>query len=156
VIIVYHGSNVLFDHPDLGAARDRRDFGQGFYTTTLRDQADAWAKSMTDRFGGQPHVYTFGLVTSGLAIQQFNEISIDWLDMVRANRVLGGVRHEFDVVVGPVANDNTMRTVSLYVAGVYDPQEAMRRLRYFKANDQVSLHTPRAMSQLTLKDREDV
>lgn len=35
-----------------------------------------------------------------------------------------------------------------------DAEEAMRRLRYFKVNDQVSFHTPRAIQQLTLKDCE--
>lgn len=34
--------------------------------------------------------------------------------MIRNNRLNGSVQHDYDVVIGPVANDNTMRTVALY------------------------------------------
>jgi hypothetical protein len=43
-LTLYHGSNYLFDVIDLSKSRDRRDFGKGFYTTTLREQAASWAK----------------------------------------------------------------------------------------------------------------
>jgi hypothetical protein len=157
LITVYHGSNALFDRPDLGLGRNRRDFGSGFYTTTLRSQAEDWARSVTERFGGEAYLYVFEFdLADDLSVQAFSGISLEWLDMVKANRMRGGVQHDFDVVIGPVANDNTVRTVSLYVAGVYDAEEAMRRLRYFKANDQVSIHTKRAMARLELKGREHV
>jgi len=154
---LYHGSNRLFEQPALNEARDRRDFGMGFYTTTLKSQAEDWAKSMATRQGGDPYLYTFEFSPSDdLTVKEFPEISVEWLELVKANRVLGGVQHIFDVVIGPVANDNTMRTIANYVAGIYDAEEAMRRLRYFDVNDQVSLHTPRAMTCLQLKDREYV
>jgi hypothetical protein len=154
---LYHGSNTLFDHPDLRAGRDRRDFGLGFYTTTLRSQAEDWARSVAERFGGRPRLYIFEFApTADLVVKEFPEIDVEWLDMVKANRLLGGLRHDFDVVIGPVADDNTMRTISLYVAGLYDAEEAMRRLRHFKTNDQVSLHTRRALDRLALKGREHV
>ena len=152
---LYHGSNVAFDQPDLAKARDHRDFGLGFYTTTLRSQAEDWARNITARLGGEPYLYIFDLdQLDALAVKQFAEICVEWLEMVRANRMLGGVRHEFDVVIGPVANDNTVRTVTNFVEGIYDADEAMRRLRYFRANDQVSLHTVQAMALLELKGRE--
>jgi len=157
LLTLYHGSNRLFDRPDLAEARQRRDFGVGFYTTTLRSQALDWAKSVTSRWGGQPYLYVFAFdPPTGLAIKEFPEINLEWLDLVKANRMSGGVQHSFDVVIGPVANDNTMRTIAGYVAGIYEADEAMRRLRHFRANDQVSLHTPRALSGLTLKGRERV
>ncbi|MDR1807637.1 MAG: DUF3990 domain-containing protein [Propionibacteriaceae bacterium] len=46
---LYHGSNAWFDRPLLSAGRNRRDFGIGFYTTTLRAQAEDWAISVTER-----------------------------------------------------------------------------------------------------------
>lgn len=33
-IIVYHGTSFLFDAIDLTWSKNKRDFGQGFYTTT--------------------------------------------------------------------------------------------------------------------------
>jgi len=66
------------------------------------------------------------------------------------------IQHTFDVVIGPVANDYTMQTIQRYIDGVYEAEEAMRRLRYARVNDQVSLHTLRAMSLLTSKGYERV
>ena len=156
-MILFHGSNQLFDSPDLLAGRDRRDFGRGFYTTTLRSQAEDWARNVTERFGGEPYLYTFEFDRAPyLRVKEFTEICVEWLDLVKTNRMQGGVQHDFDVVIGPVANDNTMRTISLYVAGVYDAAEAMRRLRHFTANNQVSLHTEQALALLRLKGRDRV
>jgi len=146
---------MLFDYPSLEKARNRRDFGLGFYTTTLKSQAEDWAKNMTVRFGGEPYLYTYELELSGqLAVKEFPEISVEWLELVKDNRMLGGIHHSFDVVIGPVANDNTMRTIAAYVSGLYEAEEAMRRLRYFKMNNQVSIHTQRAMELLRLKRSE--
>jgi hypothetical protein len=153
---LYHGSNRRFDTPDLGEARSRRDFGVGFYTTTLRTQAAAWAQVVSERFGGEPHLYAFDFDPAGLRTLAFPRISLEWLELVKANRRAGGTQHDYDVVTGPVANDDTMRTIALYVSGVYDAAEAMRRLRYFRPNDQVSLHTPAAMGRLELRGRERV
>jgi len=74
---------------------------------------------MHERYGGDaPYLYTFEFDESGLSIVDYPEISIEWLEMVKANRLLGGMQHNHDVVMGPVASDNTLRTVSLYVARV--------------------------------------
>jgi hypothetical protein len=158
MLTLYHGSNAEFTVPGLEYARDRRDFGVGFYTTALKEQAVAWAFSMYERYGGAgAFLYTFELTeTDTLTVLEYPEISIEWLDMVKDNRLSGGTQHSFDVVIGPVANDNTIRTVSLYVEGVYDTEDAMRRLRYFKANNQVSLHTQKALDRLVLKAREQL
>ena len=43
-LILYHGSNHDFDAVDLSKSKDKRDFGKGFYTTTLREQAEDWRK----------------------------------------------------------------------------------------------------------------
>ena len=51
-LILYHGSNHQFDEVDLSKSKDFRDFGRGFYTTTLREQAEDWAQALFDRFKG--------------------------------------------------------------------------------------------------------
>ncbi|MDR0720404.1 MAG: DUF3990 domain-containing protein [Treponema sp.] len=43
---VFHGTNADFDRVSLDFAKDRRDFGRGFYTTTIREQAADWAESI--------------------------------------------------------------------------------------------------------------
>jgi hypothetical protein len=43
---IFHGSNVDFDRVSLDFAKDKRDFGRGFYTTTIREQAEEWARDL--------------------------------------------------------------------------------------------------------------
>lgn len=66
------------------------------------------------------------------------------------------IQHTYDVVVGPVADDNTMETVQLYLSGILKAEEAVERLRYNKVKNQVSFHTPLALEHLTLESRKEV
>lgn len=43
----------------------------------------------------------------------------------KQNRIKGGIQHGFDVVIGPVADDDTMETVQLYIGGVLTADEAV-------------------------------
>lgn len=63
---------------------------------------------------------------------------------------MGGVQHDYDVVMGPVADDNTMLTVNRYMRGVYTAEEAVKRLAYYKVNDQLCLNTEKALKYIRL------
>ena len=77
-------------------------------------------------------------------------------EIIKENRTKGGIQHAYDVVVGPVADDNTMETVQLYLSGILKAEEAVERLRYNKVNNQVSFHTQLALEHLTLESRKEV
>ncbi|GHV80867.1 hypothetical protein AGMMS49944_26580 [Spirochaetia bacterium] len=151
---LYHGSNQLFDTVDLSKSKDRRDFGRGFYMTTIREQAVRWAQTIFDRYGGSGrYLYVFKfLISDSLRYKIFEDMDLEWLEMVQLNRIKGGTQHNYDIIKGPVANDRTTRTISLYIEGVYTAEVALQQLKLFKANDQVSIHTPRALSGLSLKE----
>ena len=151
-IMLYHGSNCNFFAVDLSKTKDKRDFGKGFYLTTLQNQAKDWAEILFARFGGEGvFVYAFEFeMKNGLKMRQFDSVSEDWLIFIRNNRVKGGIQHDFDVVRGAVANDKTNRTLALFVAGIYTPKEAMEKLRFTKLNDQFSIHTEKALTCLKL------
>ncbi|MFW2488772.1 DUF3990 domain-containing protein [Clostridium chromiireducens] len=51
-LMLFHGTNELFDAIDLGKSKNKRDFGKGFYTTTLESQSKSWAENMFIRYGG--------------------------------------------------------------------------------------------------------
>jgi hypothetical protein len=157
-VILYHGSNQEFNKVDLTKSKDRRDFGRGFYTTTIREQALQWGYNIFNRFGGENiFLYEFEfLPSSDLQFKQFSEISDEWFDFILKNRTLGGIQHNYDYVQGPVANDKTVLTISGFIDGLYSKEEAMRRLRYSKTNDQVSFHTERAVLLLKLKERRKI
>jgi hypothetical protein len=153
---LYHGSNQTFSAVDLSKSKNRRDFGKGFYMTTIKGQAHEWAIKLFDRFGGDGIiVYEFELSNiDDLIVKKFDGLSKEWLEFVMDNRTKGGLQHGFDVVQGSVANDDTTETIAYYVIGIYSIEEALNRLRYMKPNDQVSIHTEKALKNLTLVGKE--
>ena len=154
-MILYHGSNQSFSDVDLSKSKDKRDFGKGFYTTTIREQALQWGYNMFNRFDGEGiFLYEFDFSpSSDLKSKQFLEISDEWFDFILLNRTSSVMQHDFDFVQGPVANDKTVLTITGFIDGLFTREEAMRRLRYSKTTDQVSLHTENAVSLLKLQNK---
>ena len=156
--MLYHGSNIAFERIDLGKSHNRRDFGRGFYCTVLEKQAEEWARRLYLRSSkGGRYVYRYLFrQTDDLKIKHFAALDQEWLEFIKENRTKGGIQHSYDVVVGPVADDNTMETVQLYLSGILKAEEAVERLRYNKVNNQVSFHTPLAIEHLILESRREV
>ena len=154
-MILYHGSNREFNTIDLSKSKDKRDFGRGFYTTTIKEQAQQWGFNMFSRLGGDGiFLYEFEFLPSDdLAVKQFPKISNEWFDFILLNRTLGGLQHNFDIIQGPVANDKTFVTITGFIDGIYSREEAMLRLQHSKVNDQVSMHTEKAVSRLNLVNK---
>ena len=152
ILNLYHGSNYNFDVIDLSKSKDKRDFGRGFYTTTLREQAEDWAEVLFERYRGDGiFIYEMELeLAKELSVKSYDGLSEEWLLMVQKNRSLGGIQHKFDIVQGPVANDKTTRTIALYIAGIINANEAIERLRFNQVNNQVSIHTLAALSHIKL------
>ena len=152
---LYHGSNYNFNNIDLSKSKDRRDFGKGFYTTTIKEQAQQWGYNMFNRFGGDGiFLYEFEFTpSSDLLSKKFPEISDEWFDFILSNRTNASLQHNFDFIQGPVANDKIFLTITGFIDGIFSKEEAMRRLRYNKSNDQVSLHTEKAVSLLVLQNK---
>ena len=152
---LYHGSNCDFTKVDLSKSKDRRDFGKGFYLTTLPNQAKDWAETLFDRYGGDGvFVYEFEFeINDNLTLKKFDGLTEEWLNFIKENRIKGGLQHDFDAVQGVVANDKTNRTLALFVEGIYTVKQAMKKLRGNKLNDQISIHTEKALSFLTLTNK---
>ncbi|MCL2007162.1 MAG: DUF3990 domain-containing protein [Treponema sp.] len=114
-----------------------------------------WGFNMFNRFGGDGiFLYEFYFVPSkDLISKQFTNISDEWFDFILLNRSTGGIQHNFDFIQGPVANDKIVLTITGFLDGIYTRSEAMQRLMYSKANDQVSLHTKKAVSLLKLREK---
>ncbi len=109
------------------------------------------------QFSGGEYVYQFVFhQTEDLKVKHFNALDENWLEFIKENRIKGGIQHKYDVVIGPVADDNTMETVQLYMSGILKADEAVKRLRYNKVNNQVSFHTPKALKHLYFEERREV
>ena len=74
---------------------------------------------------------------SVLNVKRFDALSEEWLEFIKENRSKGGLQHKYDVIIGPVADDNTMETVQLYIAGIFTASEAVNRLRYNKISSEL-------------------
>jgi hypothetical protein len=151
---VYHGSNIDFDKVSLDFSKDRRDFGRGFYTTTLREQAEEWARDLCIRYKTEDaFLYVFEFNKVDLNCKLFDGISEEWLHFIIRNRKQGGIQHDYDVVQGPVANDNIFPTITLFLSGRYDVEDTLKRLSFFRPNDQLSVLSEKALSNLSLVEK---
>ena len=149
---LYHGSNVPVETPKLLPKARALDFGAGFYLTTDFEQASNWAKLTTfRRKAGNPTVTVYEVkpeVLDGLNIRKFNQANAEWLRYISANRMNSAFPETCDVIIGPVANDNTMPVINMYLKGSYDEEEALKRLLPYKLKDQYTFRTERALSAL--------
>ena len=118
---LYHGSNVSVPHPRILSDRRAMDFESGFYLTSDCSQAIKWTQIKTRRTGiGKAMVSVFQMddkAFNKLSILSFLEPDKEWLAYVSTNRRDKYRTDDFDIVIGPVANDRTMPTINLYLRG---------------------------------------
>ena len=149
---LYHGSNVEVRQPRLLKSDRLLDFGPGFYLTSSFDQAAKWARLTARRRGkGLPLVSVFEMSVHDLRnldVLNFDGPTLGWLHYVGANRRGECPRNDYDVVVGPVANDNTMPVLKLFFADVYTEEEAIRRLMPQNLKDQYAMKSQAAIDSL--------
>lgn len=154
-MLLYHGSTMAVRKPIVSRGRGKTDFGKGFYTTTSREQAEKWAQIKRDRMGDEAHaiVSVFELDdavlnNSAYHTRHFDGATAEWLDFVVGNR-RGEVHHNFDLIMGPVANDRLYATITLYENGILDANAAIEQLNTHQLFDQLSFHTTKACKLLT-------
>ena len=157
---LYHGSNVEVRKPSLRYGRNNTDFGKGFYTTTQKEQAERWTEIKLDRAKtGKRIVSVYDiddamLTNPELNIREFHGVDEAWLEFVVNSRK--GIKHDYDLVFGPVANDKVFTTVNLYESGVLDAPTAIARLKAYKTYDQLSFHTERVIKTLKFVESYEV
>ncbi|MBR1390733.1 MAG: DUF3990 domain-containing protein [Lachnospiraceae bacterium] len=156
-MILYHGSYLEITKPDLRHSRHNVDFGLGFYTTPLYEQAAKWCGKFKRRGKeGIISCYDFDEgVYKSLKVLQFNSYSEDWLNFI-LNCRSGKDITDYDIVIGGVANDKVFNTVELFFDGLIDKAEAISRLRYERPNLQICLRSGKALEHLHFERSEKV
>mgnify|MGYP000005466051 FL=1 len=147
-MILYHGSCLEISKPDLIHSRDNVDFGRGFYTTPIHEQAVKWCEKFKRR-GKEGIVSRYDFDETAfqdLRILKFDNYSEEWLDFILNCRT-GKDTTDYDIVIGGVANDKVFNTVELYFDHLIDKKEAIRRLRFEKPNLQICLRTQKALDE---------
>lgn len=154
---LYHGSNVVVSKPEIKDISRGLDFGKGFYTTSDYKQAFSFSKRKTLTLGqGKPivSIYSFDIDSAKECcnIKQFESPSEEWLDFVTEHRNNAYLSDEYDIIFGPVADDNVYRVVSLYFNNVLTKDEAIKRLLPMKLKDQYVFCTDKSLSFLKFKE----
>lgn len=149
---LYHGSNVSVTDPILNITNRTRDFGNGFYLTSSLEQAISWAKHRTYQREktGRSTVSIYELneeKMKELNIKRFESADKDWLNYITTNRTrLDNREDDYDLVVGPVANDNTTPVINLYLSGIISEDIAIENLKTYVLKDQYTIKTERALN----------
>lgn len=161
-MILYHGSLEIVESPLIIESNRTLDFGKGFYTTTSLTQAKRWVELRiphSKATKGFVNIYEYdpqkakGLHLKSRRFQSPNEA---WVDFVKKNRDNKDFEHGYDIVEGPVANDNVYLSFNLYETGFINKQELIRRLKAYKLVDQILFHTTEAVNLLAYKGYKEV
>ncbi len=149
---VYHGSLEIVEHPMILLPNRRLDYGEGFYTTTSKQQAIEWAKRRMAEKGSKysyVNVYEFDdEQLSAFKSRLFFEPDEEWATFVMANRTQKVFTHDYDIVYGPVANDKVYLQFGLYETGVISVETLIRELKTYTLVDQYLFHTAKSLAAL--------
>ena len=160
-MIVYHGSDVAVQEPKIISANRLLDFGEGFYTTSSYEQALRWTERVKLRKMVKEQiisVYEFDLnkAEKDLIIIRFNSPDHEWLHFVSTCRSGKENNREYDIAMGPVANDNVYATIQLFETGLLSEDETIIRLKVEKIYDQILFHTEKALSYCKYTRHENI
>jgi hypothetical protein len=155
---LYHGSDQIIEIPELRPSIRTLDFGQGFYTTTNKEQAVNFAVKVYDRStreGAAPKGKLISIYEADyekmkreLDILRFESADDEWLDFVLANRRNYYEGKRYDIIYGPVANDTIYRTLIAFESETLSKEETIAKLKVRQLFDQMTFTTERALSFL--------
>ena len=155
---LFHGSLEIVEKPQILQANRPLDFGTGFYTTTSLQQARRWVKLRMEQSQasvGFINIYEY-TPKRDLRTRLFRSANEAWVDFVHANRTVQDYNHDYDIVTGPVANDNVYLSFNLYESGIITKRELIRRLKTYKLVDQLLFHTERSLDTLEYVGNKEV
>jgi hypothetical protein len=152
---VYHGSYTKIERVDLTLSLPYKDFGQGFYVTKFRQHAEDWARRKGRRKHTQGVVTEFNFINGTFAerickIKHFDGYTEEWLDFVVLNRnnALSVPTHDYDIVEGPIADDDITNRIFDYVNGLVSKEEFLKELIYHEETHQICFCTVASLQTL--------
>jgi hypothetical protein len=150
---VFHGTNIIIEKPKIINRFKTLDFGEGFYTTENEGQARDFAVKVCERRASSLYpvvnCYEFNEDLAGFSVLKFNAPDAEWLDFVVARRKGIELNPTYDIIIGPVANDDVFGTIILYEAGQLDKESAIKRFNVKRLYNQVVFCNDIVLSRLT-------
>lgn len=178
-MLLYHGSYCEVKMPDLKRCAKYKDFGQGFYVTTSRRQAENFAKISVKKAvanGTAGADSRYGIVSvfrlnsiENLAVKTFPTTDEEWLHCIVGHRraktfsdIIQALER-YDVIGGKIANDNTNATITTYMAGGFGEvgtksaeDICIRLLLPERLQDQFCFRTDEALERLSYVESEQI
>ena len=148
MIAVYHGGYQPVKKPEIRKGRNTKDFGTGFYCTIIKEQAQRWAKRYNTKVVS---IYNVRF-NSELRIKEFKEMTEEWLDFIIACR--SGREHDYDIVIGAMADDQIYNFISDYMDGVITRDQFWILARFKYPTHQIAFCTKEALICLEYRDCE--
>jgi hypothetical protein len=150
---LYHGSYTEIFVINLKKSKPYKDFGRAFYLTKYYEQAKIWA----NRLGGERK--KGGVITEfefdeyayedeNLKVLKFDEYDEQWLDFIVFNRSKRNPTHEYDIVEGPVADDDVTQQIDTYLEGKITKEEFLNELKFHKPTHQIAFCTLESLQML--------
>ena len=162
-MILYHGSNTDIINIDLTKCKPYKNFGKGFYLTDIKEQAFKMANRVAKIYGGIPIVNIYEIendfqLKNFLSIKNFGKkTTAEWATFVMNNRnknfqdiqnLLCNKDCKYDIVIGPVADDNMALLFRQFENELIDFQTLLNGMIYKETSSQYSFHTQRAAELL--------
>ena len=132
-ISLFHGTIHEFDSIDVSKGKPFKDFGAGFYLSPLKKHSESLAlrnrqielmriNQQKKKARVRAFIYTYEFDfdhIQNLALKNFPQADAEWMKFVVSNRNSSKREHNFDIVMGPTANDNTRASIQAFFAGAY-------------------------------------
>lgn len=120
-----------------------KDFGYGFYCSKIEKQAKRWALSR--RNDSVVNIYEFNS-NNNLSICSFTKMTEDWLQFVVNCRM--GIEHNYDIVEGPMADDQIWDYVEDYMNGNITNSAFWELVKFKYPTHQIAFCTEKALGAL--------
>ncbi len=150
-MIVYHGGIDVIEKPDINHSYRPLDFGKGFYITTVKEQAEKWARRKADIFDKDVSVvncYELKADYDSFKVKTFPDDLIEWIDFVCSCRDGNEEYKQYDIIIGKVANDKVFRVVDMYHQGIWDRDRALKEIKVYETYDQLAFISQKAIDNL--------
>ena len=143
---IYHGSYMRIEFPAIRKHRFTKDFSWGFYCTKVQSQAKKWSEKFNTPL---VNVYELKNVEE-LNVKEFKDYSDEWLEFVIECR--SGNTHEYDVVIGPMADDTIYDYIEAYSNNQMNKERFFELMKSKYPAHQISFHTIKSLDCINFVD----
>ena len=170
-MILYHGSPMIVQKPELKKGKKYNDYGQGFYCTKNIEMAKEWACTINN--DGYSNEYQFDtLDLSILNLQDTKYNILNWLAILMENRkvdfsnalAIEGSKYiienflpdykKYDVIIGYRADDCYFSFVKAFISNTISLSQLSYIMKLGELGEQIVLKTDKAFERIKFVNAE--